>query len=480
MYDLQIIQGMWNTKISCIRDGKRIFFIVLVLLTCVTSFPNYLTARSHVFFQEMSEEEYWERVVAENSLDGYQRYMIEFPDGSHYEDAVEKVVTLRDEQAWQNAVAENTSAAYSRYLKIYPRGIHVDDARKELNLLAPPPAKPATRGANVVSAPAKEPSSRPSPSPPKPSPALANEPSEAEKEAMVWETALQSGNPEFFKQYLQYYPEGRYKVEAISKIPMEFSLTRSDSIDTMFILTVKYAEKPVNITSAELPSQTLSYLPEAPGTDGLSTRSRRRNTLEETRYFFWKEGDLTAFISEGDELTTEMVINVGNKDRYVLKLEDASGDSWNIELESKLPSLELLGVVGVDGTMDTAFFTLKGGVPEYYVRIVEEGEDVNNYLHEEILRKDRAENTWYLAKNDLVNTGTIPSGNYEVYVLDSRKLENIKYIRPLTIGSGLLVSNMNIYTYLLIPVVLLIIWMFLNWSKKSKDPYKSRRDTFRF
>lgn len=453
------------------------FWFAGMFLCCsiFLSLPLSSLAETAIMFQQLSEAEYWKLVLEENSLDAYQRYMLEFPEGSHYDEAVEKVVVLRDEQAWQNALGENTPASFSRYLKIYPRGIHVEDARKKLNLEQPTKVAKNTRG------PATE---NPSPTPsveksfPTPSEPVKTEPKVTERSS--WQLAEESGNPDLFKQYLQDYPSGKNRREAITRIPMEFSLTRSDSIDSMFFLTVRYAEKPVNIVTAEMPNQGLQYIQETQGGDGRSSSRRRGRVGEETRYFFWPEGDLTAFISDEDELSTEMVISVGSKNKYQLKLEDASGDSWNIELESSLPSLELLGVVGVDGTMDTAFFTIKGGIPDYYVRVVKKGKDVNDYIHEAPLSKDRAENTWYLDKSYLVNSGIVPSGNYEVYVLDSRKLEHIKYIRPLTIGSGLLVSNMNIYTYLLIPIILLIIWLFLNWSKKSKYPYETRRDDFRY
>lgn len=456
--------------------GEFWFAGIFLCCTIFLSLPLSSIAETALVFQQLNEDEYWKLVLEENSLDAYQRYMLEFPEGSHYDEAVEKVVVLRDEQAWQNALTENTPASFSRYLKIYPRGIHVEDARKKLNLEQPVKVAKNTRGPSSENPPATPPTEEAFPAPAEPEVAPA-EPQKTERSS--WQLAEESGNPDLFKQYLSDYPRGKNRKEAITRIPMEFSLTRSDSIDSMFFLTVRYAEKPVNIVTAEMPNQGLQYMPENPGTDGKITSRRRGRVGEETRYFFWPEGDLTAFISDEDELSTEMVISVGSKNKYQLKLEDASRDSWNIELESSLPSLELLGVVGVDGTMDTAFFTIKGGIPDYYVRIVKKGKDVNDYIHEAPLGRDRAENTWYLDKSNLVNSGIVPSGNYEVYVLDSRKLEHIKYIRPLTIGSGLLVSNMNIYTYLLIPIVLLIIWMFLNWSKKSKYPYETRRDDFR-
>ena len=466
---------MSKALVSLQRASKWIIQYMGMCLFVIVFFLNDLNASNLFFVQQVNESEYWELVLKENSLDGYQRYMLEYPDGAHYDEAVEKVVVLRDEKAWQNALSENSPAAFSRYLKIYPRGIHVEDARKKLNLSNPPKN---TRGslAENPSPPTKKPSTKPT----NPPPPVENKPA-VDPEESLWSNAVQSGNSDLYKQYLNTYPSGKHKQKALENIPMEFSLTRSDSVDSMFFLTVKFAKKPVNIIEAEMPLEGLRYIPENPGSDGRSTRPKRRGRKgEETRYFFWPEGELTAFISDEDELSTEMVITVGSKNKYQLKLRDASDDSWEIELESSLPNLELLGVVGVDGNMDTAFFTIKGGVPEYFVRMVKKGGDVNDYLYEAPLQKDRAANTWFLDKNQLVNTGMIPSGNYEVYVLDSRKLEHIKHIRPLTIGSGLLVSNMSIYTYLLIPVVLLIIWMFLNWSKKSKDPYRSRRDKFRF
>ena len=462
------------------REVKGSAWLAGISLCCALTLflPYSASAKLSLSFQQMSESEYWNLVVKENSLDGYQRYMLEFPDGTHYDEAVEKVVVLRDEIAWQNALAENTPASFSRYLKIYPRGVHVEDARKKLNLGEPIKVAKNTRGTvNEKPPTTAKPENTSTPSERVEAP--VSSPRVSEKS--VWDRALESGNPDLFKQYLEDYPRGRYRSDAIDRIPMEFSLTRSDSIDSLFFLTVRFAKKPVNIVSAEVPNKGLSYIPDNPGMDGRSDSPRRRRRIaEETRYFFWPEGNITAFISDEDELSTEMVINVGSKDKYQMRIEDESGDSWKIELESSLPSLELLGVVGVDGTMDTAFFTLKGGIPDYYVRIVKKGKDVNDYIHEAPLNKDRAEFTWYLDKSHLVNSGIVPSGNYEVYVLDSRKLEHIKYIRPLTIGSGLLVSNMNIYTYLLIPIILLIIYMFLNWSKKSKYPYQDRRDDFRY
>ncbi len=451
---------------------------------------------SFMIFQT-TEDEVWKQVTAENTVDSYQRYMFEFPEGKYIDVAIEKIVVLRDENAWKEAVAQNTSSSYRKYLKIYPRGLHVEAAKAASRRLASPTESSNTvasnsRGSNQPvrnERQASNPTKNKSVEQPEvvikrpiaetePAPAKRVEPKPVlDPEEEKWRSTMQTGTELAYKNYLSTYPNGKYVEQAIPKVPMELDLQRSNAVDSVFVLTVKYAEQPVQVRKVEIPRELLSYTP-AEKPESVANDTLSDGTL--VNQYQWLEGRFNADVTSIDPVNTEIILTLGREQKYEVLLADVRNNTRKVELEGALSPLELLGVLGYEPENDTLFLTIRGGKPDYYVRIVELGKEVNDFVHEEILKPDRYDHTWYLAKQDLIRENKITSGNYEVYVVDSRKLESIKYTRSIAFGTGHLISNMEFRKFLIFPLGILVILLLVRWVRSSRNSSGSRYRKFKF
>lgn len=86
------------------------------------------------FKKELDEEKLWHEALEENSVDGYERYLYNYPRGIHVEEAQElrlkcKEQEIKMEMPWHEALKENSAYGYERYLNNYPHGIHVEEAQ---------------------------------------------------------------------------------------------------------------------------------------------------------------------------------------------------------------------------------------------------------------------------------------------------------------------------------------------------------------
>jgi len=454
-------------------------------------------AHESVMIFQTTEDEVWKQVTAENTVDAYQRYMFEFPEGTYIDAAIDKIVVLRDENAWKEAVAQNTSSSYRKYLKIYPRGLHVEEAKAASRRLSGPTESSNTVASNSRGNDRPVRTERPASNPPReesvtqpevvterPAPKTESTPAKkAEPEPAVdpeeemWRSAVQTGTELAYKNYLSTYPNGKYVEQAIPKVPMELDLQRSNAVDSVFVLTVKYAEQPVQVRKAEIPREFLSYTPaEIP--ESVSKDTLSDGTL--VNQYQWPEGRFHADVTSIDPVNTEIILTLGREQKYEVLLADVRNNTRKVELEGALAPLELLGVLGYEPENDTLFLTIRGGKPDYYVRIVELGKEVNDFVHEEVLKPDRYDNTWYLAKQDLIRENKITSGNYDVYVVDSRKLESIKYTRSVAFGTGHLISNMEFRKFLIFPLGILVILLLVRWVRSSRNSSGSRYRKFKF
>ncbi len=473
--------------------------LLFVLIYKGLDFHCLMAKENHYTFSfQNAEEEVWKQVTNENTLDAYQRYTIEYPDGKYSYEAVEKIVMLRDENAWKDALEKNTSSAYRKYLSFYPRGLHVEEAKAASRKLANNTKTSSTTSSNnsrgndrtnTATTPSNSNSSptnsvvnnpppateRPKAQPKQPTPTPVKPAVDPEEE--LWKIAVQTGTEESYKNYLTTYPSGKYIENAVPRVPMEFDLQRSNAVDSVFVLNIKYAEQPVTIQKVEIPREMLAYTP-AEEPSSLTMDTLFDGTL--VNQYKWNKGRFSADITSLDPITTEIILTLGREQKYELLLSDDRNNIKSVELEGALSPLELLGVIGYETENDTLFLTIRGGKPDYYVRIVELGKDVNDFLHEEILKPDRYDNTWYLAKPNLIRENKIPSGNYDVYVVDSRKLESIKYTRSVAFGTGHLISNMEFRKFLLFPLAILVLLILVRWLRSTRNASGSRYRKFKF
>jgi len=483
----------YNTYLSFLRI---FFFTVSLIVISKVS----IEAKTFYLFQTQ-EDETWEQIQAENTEEAYMRYTIEYPEGKYIEQAQEQIINLRDDNFWETVLEDNTSASYRRYMKIYPRGRHLAEAKEKLGLNnSPPEESPFTDGGsstvaenrprgneNRPSSPpvAEAPTRKPVETEPAPNETVIAEPKPADTEPKpaidpeeaLWSEARKTGTEVSYRNYLTEYPNGKYVNDAIGRVPMELDMLRSNTADSVFVLTIKYAERPVSVKRVELLGDTMRYFPEE-SPETVSSSELLDGTI--IKEYKWGAGRFSADVTPVNPITTEMIITLGTEREYRMYIEDVDGNQREVNLAGGVSALELLGVLGYEPDNDTLFLTIRGGQPEYYARIVDMGQDVNNYLHEEILKPDIYENTWYLAKSNLIKENKIPSGNYDVYVLDSRKLESVKYTRSVTFGTGHLVSNLEFRKFLLIPLGLLILVLVIRWIRKSNSQTRSRYRKFKF
>ena len=74
----------------------------------------------------------WDNAIKNNDLFSFQKYVHNYPEGSHVVAANEKIAELkvaeRDNETWKKAVTTNTVSDYLRYIKEYSPGLHRDEA----------------------------------------------------------------------------------------------------------------------------------------------------------------------------------------------------------------------------------------------------------------------------------------------------------------------------------------------------------------
>jgi hypothetical protein len=74
----------------------------------------------------------WATAANTNTVESYNRYVIEQPIGFYVSDAKDRMAEIRnhaDDSAWADAATQNTAVAYLTYLQQYPSGRHVTEAR---------------------------------------------------------------------------------------------------------------------------------------------------------------------------------------------------------------------------------------------------------------------------------------------------------------------------------------------------------------
>jgi len=89
------------------------------------------------FFFHLKKDEArdWAATRQENTLAGYERFLLAYPTGANAEEARTTVAFLQEETAWKQAQNANTIAAYDRYLQQYRQGRYsrlAIDAQKTL------------------------------------------------------------------------------------------------------------------------------------------------------------------------------------------------------------------------------------------------------------------------------------------------------------------------------------------------------------
>lgn len=82
-----------------------------------------------VFYLKMSEAEIWASTMEQHTMDGYEKFMNQFPESKHFEEAQENY-------DWLKADKENSIRSLQAYLDKYrPNGKYVSQAMKQLSAI---------------------------------------------------------------------------------------------------------------------------------------------------------------------------------------------------------------------------------------------------------------------------------------------------------------------------------------------------------
>lgn len=90
-----------------------VIFITLLLSGCAT------------------EQNMWEKAININTIDAYEVFLLEYPDGEYFEEAE----MLIQELTWVKAEKESLIERYEDYLEGYPEGIYVKEAKARIEEL---------------------------------------------------------------------------------------------------------------------------------------------------------------------------------------------------------------------------------------------------------------------------------------------------------------------------------------------------------
>ena len=89
-----------------------------------------------------SAEDAYAAALELDTLEGYQQYLVAYPNAPFARRIAAMLAVRREEIIWRRCVFANTPPAYWSYLRRYPNGPHAWDARRRLTMLAAVPDPP--------------------------------------------------------------------------------------------------------------------------------------------------------------------------------------------------------------------------------------------------------------------------------------------------------------------------------------------------
>ena len=381
----------------------------------------------------MSEDDIWNIIQAENSVEGFEKYLILFPSGKYEDLAREKIIFQKEKNTWIYLSGIHTCRSYKDYLAYYPRGKYRGEAENFLKELGCSLEQAGNENLTADRPPLEG----------------------IETEKTAYQAALRKGTSEAFKDFLSQYPNGEYSKQVTRQIPFEI-LQQDFHHDSMFTVVFAYVVPPLTISRIEIEPDQLMYT-EANGGESVPQAIQAGNS------FFWPDGKFKAEIGpiRGNIYRFESTLISGKK--YWVSFKDGTQQVRTLELDSQVPSMEILRVEGLDATQDTLWVEMKGGIPPYSLRFVKRGDPFSNYVHESQLIGDSKR--LYLLKNELLKNMYLSGGIYDFFVLDKRKSQYKKNNLPIlfSLDAGV---NPHLWMYLA-PVILLLIVILIIYYRRS-------------
>ncbi len=81
-----------------------------------------------VFHLKVSEEEIWETVTAENTVEAYNSYLEIHPEGMYSQAAMDNISSLSEESEWKQASNSKNKIDLTRFIENHPKGKYYDKA----------------------------------------------------------------------------------------------------------------------------------------------------------------------------------------------------------------------------------------------------------------------------------------------------------------------------------------------------------------
>lgn len=77
----------------------------------------------------------WNKAEKGNTIQAYEDFLNDFPNGNYSALAQTKITEIKDEYAWRETTRVNTLAAYKNYLKQFPEALHREEAEQQANTI---------------------------------------------------------------------------------------------------------------------------------------------------------------------------------------------------------------------------------------------------------------------------------------------------------------------------------------------------------
>ena len=458
---------------------------VLVIGLMAFAFCLGIPAMAQTPISSMSEEELWSFAKEKNTEDAYRIYLLKFEEnGKWLEEARNRIASLRDEAEWNRAKAEDSPAAYRRYLDIEPYGKYAKEAKRKLGIQGGSPTRDNPRPSSPNNSNPKPPANTTptSTTPTQPSTPTVVIPDRvvpsgnpSSEEEADWKELNKLGDIGGYQYFLNKYPQGKYAVEAVKKVPIEVIDNSVPGLDKEKNLTVKYAVPVLAITQIE----TLN--------SGLKSETLQPVSAEDgTTTYDWTEGqvkivitplNLTSHLISVQTQTAEALVlhfkdGVDSTAQYGVKPGEAGPDVSTRSVGSG-GAFELLGMSGTSQSQDTLWFRLKGGEPPYFVRFSRKDQDIEGYKHEEELNRGSDGERWYVEKQFLSDRRKL-GGTYYCYLTDKNRSEYQWAPEEVKLKGGLL-GSIPVWAIAL-PVFLIlavggVLWFLKRRNQQNEEEY---------
>jgi outer membrane protein assembly factor BamD (BamD/ComL family) len=166
------------------------------------------------------EESAWEEATTTNTIEAFEAYLQDYPDGKYEVQARESIEDLR----WQEARTANTIEAFEAYLQDYPDGRYEPQARDSIEDLRWQEARQADTASSFQEYLRAYPDGK-----------YSDQAHQRinELEELRWQEVRQADTISSFREYLRAYPDGEYSDQAHQRInELEEELSWQGAADT--------------------------------------------------------------------------------------------------------------------------------------------------------------------------------------------------------------------------------------------------------